>query len=456
MFWYIPGTNDWAIDEEHILRSPEGKLIRPSVNQRVRLTLYGKPTATSLKRLFLLAHHDMFLPDRSLEGLQNVKFVPQEKSGFTESSGFMPIFKEPIHINKDFRVCPLCPSLAVNKEGTKIYCWRTDKYLNVYSLAGYRYLTHYGRNYRVHRLVASAWVENPNPRTKPVVNHIDHNRDNPHYLNLEWCTQQENAEAMVEYGNSATAIECKVRDFVTGVVTIYPSVNAVAKALGLKPPIHLSTLMSTNPYRLYMDRYEIKPLMDQTPWKKISPGESRKSQYTFAVYESPGNALIYHDRMQVQKNYKIWNVPNIERLIDKFSELHPDKRIYYCKNYIHETIQSMRIGTWEIKEWASIREASRKLNVSFSAIHGVIRDNASSREVKGYLFRTTSSLPWERNVDAFKSKKMSLKAVHEKDGSTINFVSLRAAATHFNCDRSTVKRWIRKKIVLFGYFLNKS
>lgn len=46
------------------------------------------------------------------------------------------------------------------------------------------------KNYYVHRLVASAFVGNPN--NLPVVDHIDHNKANNKASNLQWVTQGEN------------------------------------------------------------------------------------------------------------------------------------------------------------------------------------------------------------------------------------------------------------------------
>ncbi|XWV25787.1 HNH endonuclease [Tupanvirus soda lake] len=45
----------------------------------------------------------------------------------------------------------------------------------------------------IHKLVAHVYVANDNPRIKTQVNHIDKNRSNNYYKNLEWITPQDNA-----------------------------------------------------------------------------------------------------------------------------------------------------------------------------------------------------------------------------------------------------------------------
>ena len=46
------------------------------------------------------------------------------------------------------------------------------------------------KRYYIHRLVASAFI--PNPENKPCVDHIDCNVDNNNVTNLRWVTQREN------------------------------------------------------------------------------------------------------------------------------------------------------------------------------------------------------------------------------------------------------------------------
>lgn len=59
--------------------------------------------------------------------------------------------------------------------------------------------TKHRRTYSVHRLVAEAFI--PNPNNLPEVNHIDCNRKNNNVSNLEWCTHQYNVQYAIDNGN---------------------------------------------------------------------------------------------------------------------------------------------------------------------------------------------------------------------------------------------------------------
>ena len=61
---------------------------------------------------------------------------------------------------------------------------------------GYRYVQEMNDrqhiNHLVHRLLAKAFIENPDK--KPCVDHIDNNKLNNHFTNLRWCHQFENCK----------------------------------------------------------------------------------------------------------------------------------------------------------------------------------------------------------------------------------------------------------------------
>lgn len=83
-----------------------------------------------------------------------------------------------------------------------------EKYINPFISSGYSRvsLTKNGKSkkYSVHRLVAEAFI--PNPNNLPLVNHKDETRNNNCVNNLEWCTHRYN----INYGTTIERISKSV------------------------------------------------------------------------------------------------------------------------------------------------------------------------------------------------------------------------------------------------------
>lgn len=80
---------------------------------------------------------------------------------------------------------------------------------------GYAHVTIYinkkGKRVKIHRLVANAFI--PNPDNKPYVNHIDGIRSNNRVENLEWVTASENTQHAVDTGLFLPTREKSVTQF---------------------------------------------------------------------------------------------------------------------------------------------------------------------------------------------------------------------------------------------------
>ncbi|MBO5632566.1 MAG: NUMOD4 motif-containing HNH endonuclease [Aeriscardovia sp.] len=93
---------------------------------------------------------------------------------------------------------------SITNDG-RVYSYFSNKYLKpVFDKDGYATVNlsrdNVVRKYKIHRLVAETFVDNPN--NKQEVNHKDFNRSNNWFENLEWVTQEENDDWSKLHGHN--------------------------------------------------------------------------------------------------------------------------------------------------------------------------------------------------------------------------------------------------------------
>ena len=251
----------------------------------------------------------------------------------------------------------------------------------------------------VHRAVALAWVENPDPEQFYMVNHKDGDPLNNWWTNLEWTDHSGNNYHAVNSGLRKDNICCRVRDFKSGQVWEFSSLAQAAEFMGLSKDAPYCMLQPKRFGSLIEDRYELRYAGDPRPWfYENRKGPIRPSRYMVTVSNAQRESKEYFSSQQLLKDLQLYGSPygkSMPALVQYGIERHP------------------RL-TFEIRD--SFEESEHRIR------------------------RQTAPSP-----------RLSVCAV--RNGETLEFESLTKAARHFGRDRITIKRHIEGHKELDGWKL---
>lgn len=160
------------------------------------------------------------------------RVIPEAPNHYLSSSGLIKRMdlvteKESLYENQEWKTIEHCPNYEVSNYG-KIRRFQSTKVRKLSNIDGYLNVGIDGNNFRVHRLVAEAFIPNSRPDVAIYVDHINEQKTCNEVWNLRWCTQSENM--IYSHGKIVEKI-----DPITGaVLQTFRTVKFAAESLGFE------------------------------------------------------------------------------------------------------------------------------------------------------------------------------------------------------------------------------
>jgi len=144
------------------------------------------------------------------------------KNYITDTSNFVTVKTDDDRVYSKYRINK--NSVVINRNGRQIKQIFGGEYYSIKLTSD----CNKEKTYQVHRLVAITFI--PNPENKPVVNHLDENKINNCFDNLEWATYKRNTTHSI--GIKVHQIDIKTDKIINTFDSLVDASEAIKKQMG--------------------------------------------------------------------------------------------------------------------------------------------------------------------------------------------------------------------------------
>lgn len=412
-----------------------------------------------------LSIHNINLPIEHNNRYKDIVFVKANHHGVAKKHGYeyLPILDNPITIyinNVEFRLVLISSDYCISNNGV-LYNLKKKVYVKELNNDDYPYIRYsirlpYRNNINTtitkHKLVALCWCHNDDYVNKCVVDHIDNNKFNNHYTNLNWVTASEN-RSKFNFGSKDSNFI--IRNIETKEVKYFNSLKSVSEYLDryridvTRQPLKYGKVWKTN-----KGCYEIYKVTDFKKWLHNTIPDIKK--YSYEIIDN-GIHTKYSNLTEIRNKYGLrtkynnkevtsYNIVNvIKNVCGKNIKLIP------LLNSFKNGIEIYNLQTNESKLYNG-KDALKNICLEYGCNRNVVYNRLThkfdNKPILGkYLVRAKTNEPWRTDIIKQSNLAKQIIAINTKDETDIiNYNSIYEIYKITKLDYKTIYKFIDKNL----------